>query len=75
MQDPTRGPGNLLVLLYRLAPRQQENFTTESFAYLLQHLIDGEPPAAARVLDWLTDKKLHFSQRSSGGPLSGRAAA
>jgi hypothetical protein len=71
MQDPTRAPENLLVLLFRFAHRQQENFTTESFAHLLQHLIDGDPPAAARVLDWLTET-LYFSQRGSRSSLSVR---
>ena len=72
MADPRRINDNLLRLLYRLAHRQQENFTTESFAHLLQYLIDREPAAAARVIDWLADEKMHFSQRSSGGPLSVR---
>jgi hypothetical protein len=69
MQDPARIPQNLLVLLYRLAHRQQENFATESFAHLLQYLIEGEPSAAARVLDWLTNSSF-FSQRNAGAPLS-----
>lgn len=72
MPDPRRINNNLLVLLYRLAYRQQENFATESFAHLLQQLIDREPLAAARVLDWLTDHELYFSRRSSGGLLSVR---
>lgn len=41
MPDPRRINDNLLVVLYRLAHRQQENFATESFAHLLQHLIAG----------------------------------
>ena len=61
MPDPRRINNNLLLLLYRLAHRQQENFTTESFAHLLQQLIEREPAVAARVLDWLTDHKSHFS--------------
>ena len=72
MPDPRRMNDNVLVLLYRLAHRQQENFTTESFAHLLQYLIDREPVVAARVIDWLTDQDTYFSRRSSGGALSVR---
>jgi len=69
MQDSTRGPGNLLVLLHRLAHRQHENFTTESVAHLLGYLLDREPRAAGRVLDWMTNSSF-FSQRNAGEPLS-----
>ena len=47
-------PESLLARLYPYIHRQQENFTTESFAHLLEHLVRREPVAAARVLDWLT---------------------
>ena len=73
--NPTSPPGNLLVLLYRLAHRQQENFTTVSAAHLLEYLLRAEPQAADRVLDWLTNSSF-FSQRSTAGkPLSIRTQA
>jgi hypothetical protein len=52
------GPENLLVALYRLAHRQQENFTTDSLAHLLRHLVRHEPTTALGVLDWLTDSNM-----------------
>jgi len=66
--DSARGADNLLVLLYQLAHRQQENFTTDSFAHLLQHLVVQEPLAAEQLLDWLTGSDL-FSTRDSDQPL------
>jgi hypothetical protein len=45
---------DLLVKLYRWAHHQGENFTTEAFAHLLEHLIDNQPEAALEVLSWLT---------------------
>jgi hypothetical protein len=49
-------PGdNLLVRLHKWAERQDENFLTEAFAYLLQHLLDQEPEAAVGLLAALTD--------------------
>jgi hypothetical protein len=71
---PTRGPGNLLVLLHPLAHRQQENFTTESLAHLLEYLLDREPGAAGRVLDWLTNSSF-FSLRNAGETPSIRTQA
>jgi hypothetical protein len=49
-----RSSPNLLVLLYRLAHRQQENFVTEAFSHLLQHLLEYHPRVALSVLRWLT---------------------
>ena len=60
----TPGQDNLLVVLYRLAHRQQENFTTDSLTHLLRHLVEDEPSTAGRVLDWLTDTRW-FSSRGS----------
>ena len=66
MLDP-RGHENLLVRLHRLAHRQEENFTTEAFAHLVQHLMEAEPRATARVLDWLTDSSF-FSEPGVSAP-------
>ncbi|MBO0698202.1 MAG: hypothetical protein J2P46_07400 [Zavarzinella sp.] len=46
---------NLLVRLHKWASRQDENFLTETFAFLLQYLIEEEPQAAAGLLRSLTD--------------------
>ncbi|WP_020471749.1 PD-(D/E)XK nuclease family protein [Zavarzinella formosa] len=42
--------GNLFLRLHKWASRQDENFVTESFAYLLRHLIEAESLAASRFL-------------------------
>jgi len=47
-------PDNQLLRLFRFAHRQQENFTTESFAHVLQYLLVLEPDRAAAFLNWLT---------------------
>lgn len=47
--------GNLLVRLHKWANRQDENFVSETFAFLMQFLIDEEPGAAANLLRRLTD--------------------
>jgi hypothetical protein len=45
---------NLLVRLHKWAHRQDENFITEAFAHLLQHLLAEEPEAAIRILEAIT---------------------
>jgi len=45
----------LLSNLHRLASGQDENFITESFAYLLRHLISAEPSAAIVLLSRITN--------------------
>jgi hypothetical protein len=55
---------NLLVELYRLAHRQQENFTTDAFVHLVRYLWQQERAAAVELLDWLTDSTL-FSARKN----------
>jgi hypothetical protein len=49
---------NLLVRLYRLARRQQENFTTEALSHVLRHFAAHHPDAITRVLEWLTSSDL-----------------
>lgn len=64
----------LFVRLYRLAHRQQENFTTEAFVHTLREIAVTEPALAVRLLDWLTDSTM-FSSRSNGSPLVIRSQA
>lgn len=45
---------NLLLRLHKWAWRQDENFLTEAFAHLLQHLLSHEPEAAVGLLHSLT---------------------
>jgi hypothetical protein len=45
---------NLLLRLHKWAVRQDENFLTEAFAHLLQHLLEEEPEAAVRFLEQVT---------------------
>ena len=54
MNDPGIVADNQLVRLFRLAHRQQENYTTEAFAHVLRYLIAHEASIAAEALDWLT---------------------
>jgi hypothetical protein len=58
---------NLLVRLYRLARRQQENFTTEALAHVLRHLGAHHAEATSRVLEWLTSGELLVG-RPAGAP-------
>ncbi len=45
---------NLFVRLHKWAVRQDENFLTETFAYLLEYLIENEPEAACELVARLT---------------------
>lgn len=55
-------PTNLLVRLHRWAHRQSENFTTEAFTHVLEHLVDAEPNAARDMLEWLTARQITVTQ-------------
>ena len=57
MRDQTN---NLLINLHRWAFKQDENFTTESFVHLLNHLLTDEPKIAIRILRKLTDDFLRL---------------
>jgi hypothetical protein len=46
---------NLLINLHRWAFKQDENFTTESFVHLLNHLLAYEPQVGLQILKKLTD--------------------
>jgi hypothetical protein len=52
---------NLLVRLHHWATRQDENFTTEAFAHLLQCLRIGERAVAADLLRWLSKGAIKLS--------------
>jgi hypothetical protein len=52
---------NLLLRLHKWAWRQDENFLTEAFAHLLQHLLNDEPEAAVRILQFMTKDFLVLS--------------
>ena len=45
---------NLLVRLHKWAVRQDENFLTEIFAYLLEYLAENEPEAATELISRIT---------------------
>ena len=51
-------PTNLLIQLRRWANRQDENFTTDAFVHLLNHLVTFQPSAAMRVLTHLTGNRI-----------------
>lgn len=52
----------LLPNLHRLASGQDENFITETFAYVLRYLISKEPKAAVLLLDIITNGFLIISE-------------
>jgi hypothetical protein len=56
---------NLLINLHRWAFRQDENFTTESFVHLLNHLIMDEPKIATKILRKLTGDFLKLKVRET----------
>lgn len=64
----------LFVRLYRLAHRQQENFTTEAFVHTLRELAAAQPEAAVDFLDWLTDSDM-FSSRTDDSKVAIRSQA
>lgn len=45
-------------MLFKWAHRQDENFTTEAFAYLLRRLLENEPDKGVELLRFLTDEQL-----------------
>jgi hypothetical protein len=52
---------NLLVRLHKWAIRQDENFLTETFAYLLEYLAENEPEAAAEIVARITGRIITLS--------------
>jgi hypothetical protein len=57
-----RVPPNLIIRLHRWASRQDENFTTETFVFLLEYLMDREPEIAIDLLDRLTGSQGIFGK-------------
>lgn len=53
---------NLFFNLHKWAIRQDENFTTEAFAYLLNHLLMYEPIIAINIFRRMTDGFLDLNQ-------------
>ena len=49
---------NLLVQLHNWAHRQDENFTTDSFAHLLSHLVSAAPAVAGPKVKLLSKHKI-----------------
>ncbi|MCK6624924.1 MAG: hypothetical protein L6R45_07080 [Anaerolineae bacterium] len=56
-----RTQNNLLLNLYRWASKQDENFLTEAFVHLVQHLLENEPPVAINILKKFTGGKLSLT--------------
>ncbi|MBL8098475.1 MAG: PD-(D/E)XK nuclease family protein [Anaerolineales bacterium] len=60
-----KSPANLFISLHHWASRQDENFTTESFAYLLRYLQDSEERVFLRILSKLSDELINLGDRVS----------
>lgn len=56
---------NLLARLHKWAHRQDENFITEAFAHLLQHLLDEEPEAGVHILEAVTGGFIRLKQEEA----------
>jgi hypothetical protein len=56
---------NLFSNLNRWAIRQNENFTTEVLVYLLNHLLDENPPLSCDLLRLLTDGKIVITEKQA----------
>jgi hypothetical protein len=54
---------NLLVRLHKWAWRQDENFLTESLAFVLEHLLENEPEAGVRIVALMTGGSYSSGQR------------
>ncbi len=52
---------NLFVALHKWASKQDENFFTDAFAYLLRYLCSESPDIAVRILSRLTNCRLHVT--------------
>ena len=57
-----RAENNLLAALHNWATGQDENFTTDSFVHLLNHLIQSDPNAAILVLSRLSDSNIQMEE-------------
>ncbi len=57
---------NLLTRLHKWASRQDENFVSEVFAFLLQQLLEEEPEAAVRLLNQMTNGFFNLTPPEAG---------
>ncbi len=64
--DVNRDRESLFSVLESLAVRQEENFFTEAFAYLLRFLCSREPATVVRLLSRLTDNHLDVPVEVAG---------
>ena len=62
MRNPA---ANLFLRLHTWASGQDENFTSESFAYVLQHLTEHDPAVGARIVRRLTGCRLDLSPQDA----------
>ena len=53
---------SLLIPLHKLARRQDENFLTEIFVFLLNYYVQNEPESAIWLIKLITDKELDLSE-------------
>src|SRR5206468_819518 len=60
------GGNNLLSRLRKWSHRQDENFQTEAFAYLLEHLLENEPDAGVHLLRHLSGGILDLPAAEAG---------
>jgi|GEM_PF-5690876 len=58
-----KSPSNLFISLHHWASRQDENFTTESFAYLLRYLQGSEKLIFVKILSKLTNGLINSSDK------------
>jgi hypothetical protein len=56
---------NLFLRLHAWASGQDENFVTESFAYLLRHLLRHEVGVGVGLLEWLTGGRMRVGQEEA----------
>jgi hypothetical protein len=57
---------NLFISLYKWASRQEENFTTESFCFVLRGLLRTDVRSAGRLLGRMTASKLLLTPEDAG---------
>ncbi|SFI05228.1 PD-(D/E)XK nuclease family protein [Planctomicrobium piriforme] len=63
----SRSDDNLLSVLHGWATRQDENFTTDAFAYLLRKLLLREPAIGIELVNWLTGDRLGLYPQDASG--------
>jgi hypothetical protein len=56
-------PHNIFISLHKWVSRQDENFTSESFAYLLNHFQFNEPALLSSFISWVTGHLIEPDQK------------